>query len=494
MCRFWVLPFLLALVGAVSAQPVQDARFAPPAGGEFGGSVAFSGDRALVGASAEADGQPFSGAAYVFVRTDDGWEQEARLVDPDGPGYYGFFGVSVALSGDRAFVTDHTWRWADSLYQGAVHVFVRTGQTWTYESRLDGPVAFELFGRSVSASDDHVLVGALIEDRRSRLFSGAAYLFARSGTVWTHEATLKADDLVEGDQFGMSVSLLGDRALVGASHDSTFAPGGGAAYLFSRAGSGWMQEAKLSPSSLSADDQFGASVSLGEGRAVVGAPARTCCPVVSLREGAAYTFARSPDGTWAQEGRLSGPIGSGFGASVSLMAGQMLVGAPYELDTGAAHLFSRTDGAWQQTGVLAASDGAAEDLFGYAVALSDGRALVGANGVDRGSHLRGGVAYVFSGLGATGAEGEPELHSALSHPQPNPASGRAVLTLTLDAPQHVRATVLDALGRTVAVVLDAEASGETRLDVDTARLAPGVYVVRVAGEAFAETRQLTVVR
>ena len=68
------------------------------------------------------------------------------------------------------------------------------------------------------------------------------------------------------------------------------------------------------------------------------------------------------------------------------------------------------------------------------------------------------------------------------------------MTLTLDQPQHVRAWVVDALGREVQLLVDAEATGGLRLDVNTAALAPGVYVVRVTGEAFAKTRRLTIVR
>ena len=70
---------------------------------------------------------------------------------------------------------------------------------------------------------------------------------------------------------------------------------------------------------------------------------------------------------------------------------------------------------------------------------------------------------------------------------------RAALVLSLASPEHVRASVFDALGREVTVEFDGEASGAVRLDVDTAALAPGVYVVRVVGATFAETRRLTVV-
>ena len=109
--------------------------------------------------------------------------------------------------------------------------------------------------------------------------------------------------------------------------------------------------------------------------------------------------------------------------------------------------------------------------------------------------------YFFTSVGANArAEGaalanvSAAVEVSLSAVTPNPARGAARLTLTLPAAQHVRAVVTDALGRQVAVLADGEISGTVELTVDTAGLAAGVYVVRVEGETFAETRRLTVAR
>ena len=137
-----------------------------------------------------------------------------------------------------------------------------------------------------------------------------------------------------------------------------------------------------------------------------------------------------------------------------------------------------------QEAKLVAGDSETSDRFGRSVSLSGDRALAGAyGGTDGGTDS--GSAYVFDLTMTTAGEAAAEARVALSAPVLNPATQRAALMLALDAPQHVRAAIVDALGREVWVVYDAQASGTVRLDLDTAALAPGVYVVRVRGAAFA---------
>ena len=149
-----------------------------------------------------------------------------------------------------------------------------------------------------------------------------------------------------------------------------------------------------------------------------------------------------------------------------------------------------------QDAQLLASGGAAGDAFGFSVSLSGERALVGAYTDDIGAAPDAGSAsvYALGLLGTAVAEDGGNERFALSAARPNPASGRASLSLTLDRPQHVRATLVDALGRTVAVLHDGEAAGVVSLAVEASGLAPGVYVVRVVGAEAALTRRITVAR
>ena len=209
-------------------------------------------------------------------------------------------------------------------------------------------------------------------------------------------------------------------------------------------------------------------------------------------------FSAAWSATPVQEARLAVNPGDENGGSVSLAGDRALVGSAFRdaagvFNSGAAYVFARTAGVWELEAGLAASDGVGGDESGVSVALSDDRALVGAT-AGGGAAVNIASAYVFSGVGPVAAEDVEPSDARLSVPAPNPAATRATLTLAVDAPQHARATVVDALGRTVAVAFDGLAAGATQIRVDTSRLAPGVYVVRVAGETFADARRLTVAR
>src|SRR5207244_2622086 len=134
--------------------------------------------------------------------------------------------VSVAVSGDTALVGAY----GDN--HGSVYVFTRAGGVWTQQAKLtasDGAVG-DVFGYNVALSGDTALVGA----RNANAQQGAAYVFTRSGGVWTQQQKLTAGDGVAQDHFGRGVALSGDTALVGASGDDVGAANTseGSAYVF----------------------------------------------------------------------------------------------------------------------------------------------------------------------------------------------------------------------------------------------------------------------
>ena len=170
------------------------------------------------------------------VTIDPTWTQEAKLTASDKKSFDGF-GISVSLSGDRALVGAYTSFPGGTSNAAAAYVFTRASNgTWTEEAKLvaSDKAAYDGFGTSVSISGDRALVGASNSDPGGTSNAGAAYVFTRaSNGTWTEEAKLVASDKKSGDYFGISVSLSGDRALVGAY---TSDPGGtseaGAAYVF----------------------------------------------------------------------------------------------------------------------------------------------------------------------------------------------------------------------------------------------------------------------
>jgi len=297
----------------------------------FGYSVAVSGDTVVVGAPVEdsdatgvngsqGDGpnpEPGdstnrfdSGAAYVFVRGPIGaaaWIQQAYL-KASNTGIDDRFGLSVAISGDTV-VVGAPWEASAATgvnadgddnsaeRAGAAYVFVRSGDTWAHEAYLKSSNAgsFDWFGRSVAISGELAVVGAPVESSaatgvdgdgsdNSAGASGAAYVFARSGTTWSQETYLKASNTDAKDRFGETVAISGNLVVAGAWCEDSAATGvnadessngsdqSGAAYLFVRSSSGtWIPRTYLKASNTGIWDRFGISVGVSGTTVVVGA-------------------------------------------------------------------------------------------------------------------------------------------------------------------------------------------------------------------------------
>jgi hypothetical protein len=193
------------------------------AGDHFSYSVALDGDTVLVGAYADSVGANVSqGSAYVFTRSGSTWTQQAKLTADDGASY-DFFGTSVALDGETALVGAYRDDVGANMDEGSVYVFTRSGTTWTQQAKLvasDG-AAGDWFGYSVALNGDTALVGACTTGTISQ--QGSAYVFSRSGTTWTQQAKLMPGDGVPRNFFGISVALDGNTALVGA-YETTWVP------------------------------------------------------------------------------------------------------------------------------------------------------------------------------------------------------------------------------------------------------------------------------
>jgi hypothetical protein len=375
----------------------------------FGYSVAVSGDTAVVGAPQDHIGANVNqGSAYVFTRSGTTWSQQAKLTAGDGD-RHDQFGYSVALSGDTAAVGAYHDLIGANANQGSAYVFTRSGTTWSEQVKLtagDG-AAFDEFGVSVAVSGDTAVVGARVDDIGANADQGSAYVFTRSGTTWSEQAKLIAGDGAGGDQFGRSVALSGDTAVVGAETDDIGANASqGSAYVFTRSGTVWSQQAKLTAGDGAGGDQFGISVAVSGDTSVVGALGDDIG--ANTGQGSAYVFTRSGT-TWSQEAKLTagdGAASDGFGWSVALSGDTAVVGAFLDdigvnIEQGSAYVFTRNGTTWSQEAKLTAGDGAAGDQFGYSVALSGDTALVGAFGDDIGANASQGSAYVFTRSGTT---------------------------------------------------------------------------------------------
>jgi len=314
----------------------------------FGISVALDTNRALIGANEEDDpnGEE-SGSVYVFSRTGDQWHQETRLVASDGePGDR--FGTTIALDQGTALISEGL----KPTTKGSVYVFSRRDTGWTQETRLTDSNTSKGFGFSLAVEEDTGLIGDFGDEN-----TGAASVYTRTGTGWEQQAKLFAADGEETDRFGSSVALDGDTALIGAKYDeNSNGEQAGSAYVFTRAGAGWEQQAKLLAPDGDAEDNFGESVALDSNTALIGVPRsdNTNGPGA----GSAYVFTRTETG-WEQQAKLLAPDGDTrdrFGRTIALEEGTALVGTIEEGPYGSVYVFSRTADAWSQEGKLTPHD------------------------------------------------------------------------------------------------------------------------------------------
>ncbi len=370
---------------------------------QFGESVSVSGDTAIVGTpSATSSGLSYAGQAYVFTRSGSTWTEQ-QILSASDKSQDAQFGWSVSVSGDTAIVGAPSANSSGLSYAGQAYVFTRSGSTWTQQQILSASDKSDYanFGYSVSVSGDTAIVGTPSATSSGLSYAGQAYVFTRSGSTWTEQQILSASDKSQDAQFGWSVSVSGDTAIVGApSANSSGLSYAGQAYVFTRSGSTWTQQQILSASDKSEYANFGSSVSVSGDTAIVGATSAT--PNGVNYPGQAYVFTRSGS-TWTQQQILSASDKSeyaNFGSSVSVSGDTAIVGATSANSSGLsyagqAYVFTRSGSTWTEQQILIASDKAASANFGSSVSVSGDTAIVGARDANSSGLSYAGQAYVF---------------------------------------------------------------------------------------------------
>jgi len=336
--------YAVSVSGTTAAVGVPYSATDDAAGDGFGFSVSVSDDQIVIGAPyATVDGNGGEGAAYVFTNAAGVWSQTAKLAPDDGAESYNF-GWSVALSGATAVVSAPVAPVGENALQGKAYVFGENAGVWTQTQALvaaDGS-AFATFGSSVALDGTTAVVGSA----GVNAYFGAAYVFDGSGASWVQSGELVPDDGVMTEFFGLAVAVSGSTALVGAYNQRVGNNSGqGSAYVYSASNGNWTQQQKLTASDGAASARFGLSVALDGSTALIG------------------SYFANVDGRSHQ---------------------------------GAAYLFTESGGTWTEAGKLVASDGAAGDEFGNAVALSGPTALVGAFNAAVDGQASQGAAYFYT--------------------------------------------------------------------------------------------------
>ena len=315
---------VISFTTVVSTMPVNEQFIITAsdkaASDKLGYSVAISNDgtRLVVGAYfADPSTVLDAGKAYIFLKTGITWSQETILSAPSVEASAGF-GISVGMdaTGTRVAIGEYKADIGGVVDAGKVYIFLRTGTSWAQEAMLtasdyvvSNTWASNWFGYSVAldGTGTRVIIGAYLAASATDTALGKAYVFTRSGTAWTEEAILTASDAAAMARFGARVAItgLGDRIVISAY---TAISGGftdaGKVYVFSRAGTTWTEEAILTMSDQAAGDNFGATVSvdtLGD-RIAIGARLKDTLTVTD--HGVVYVFLRT--GTiWAEEAILA---------------------------------------------------------------------------------------------------------------------------------------------------------------------------------------------
>jgi len=375
-------------------------------------SISGDGNTAIVGTLYEDTGGGNAGAAYIFTRSGTTWSQQAKIQasDKQANDYFGA-GVSISGDGNIAIV-GAPGEDTGATSAGAAYIFTRSGTTWSQQAKIQASdkQASDYFGEgwgvAISSDGNTAILSAHGEDTGAT-GAGAVYIFTRSGTTWSQQAKIQASDKQQGDAFGreLGISSDGNTVIAAAWSEDTGGSQAGAVYIFTRSGTTWSQQAKIQASDKQANDYFGqsAAISSDGNTALVGAYGED---TGATDAGAAYIFTRSGT-TWSQQAKIQASDKQaqdyfGITADISGDGNTALVGA-YTEDTGATnagavYIFTRSGTTWSQQSKIQASDKQANDYFGADVSISsDGStALVAASGEDTGA-TDAGAAYIYRG-------------------------------------------------------------------------------------------------
>ncbi len=303
----------------------------------FGNSVSISEDYALIGAPYDDDNGSHSGSAYIFFFDGSNWIEQAKLTATDGA-EGDQFGYSVSISNGYAVIgalmdDDNGDR------SGSAYIFKRNGTSWVEQTKLtasDG-TSYDQFGYSVSISENYAIIGAPCYDYDD---SGSAYIFEYNGISWIEQVKLTASDAAEEDFFGIAVSISGDYTVIGAAGDDDSGDRSGSAYIFFDDGINWIEQTKLIASDSSEYDLFGNSVSIDGEYALIGA----LFDDNGFNNGSAYIF--EFNGTcWIENAKITvdDTTAGSFSNSVSIDENYAIIGAPtdseYAEAAGAAYIF-----------------------------------------------------------------------------------------------------------------------------------------------------------
>ncbi len=469
---------------------------------EYGVSVDIDGDYAIVGSNGAGQN---TGSAYILSRDQNGSNAWGQIIELSAPGLIpgDNFGASVAISGGVAAVGAPMFNDQFSN-QGVVFLFNQNANNpdqWDFVKILqaNNPHAGDNFGTSVALQGDRLLAGAHLEDESAN-DAGAAYVFYRNlggADNWGQAAKLLATTGAADDNLGVSVSIDGDYAVVGASGVEGLMPNVGAAYIFGRNQSGpdaWGQIAKLRPSQPTGNDNFGGKVGISGNWAIVGADLND---LKGTDAGAAFIYHKNQNGinnSWGQSQIVldyNGHAGDHFGSAVGMDQPYAVVAAkgdnPFGAGSGRGFVYLLDGTTWIQVDQLADGGGQAADALGSSAAISGRNVILGAPFDNNGLNDDQGSVTIYGGLcnanlNPGGDNREDVQAKALEtsvHCFPVPFSD--VLNIEVKGFQSADAqlTIVNAMGQVVSELYKGAIEGDMLFQWHAAQSADGLYFLRL---------------
>lgn len=381
-----------------------------PSYSQFGNSVSVFGNKVLVGSKGDITNGYNFGSASIFELKNGQWVLEEKLFPSDGVDNLKF-GTSVSLSEKYAVIS------AGTLEDMAVYIFELVDNIWIEKQKIDLPSdsSYDGEGLVVDIDASRIAIGSSSYESESGIHSGAVFIFERLNSQWLQTAVLTASDKHTFMGFGGSISLSGNRILIGARYDdmgdvlANYATG--SVYIFDFINDEWLETTKLIASDAQRRDRFGYSVSLLDDRLLVGASAHSAFE----QKGKAYIFELNQENIWQEKRILFSGVelySDGFGRSVSLTKNHHIIGAPYDRNdedtlVGAVYAFDSNNN-WSKTKIDLENTNTYSQ-FGGSIDVFDNRIVAG----DTGDNEKGVAAGATHILNITPFNKIQSGHSAL---------------------------------------------------------------------------------